>query len=199
MLRNLLVIISIFVLPSCTTTDYENLFDSYFEKTTYKAVAINPFSHILSNDSWSSTRWNIKTNAVGYRSYSDVSTAQAKSNAMSRCYASGETYCVLAWVNNTYVAINEVALFRQKNPQLVQQAIFTYNQQGQMNSQAINSAIAQAGQDLTEISKGGIKTVDPTTNGQTKICNFKAFSGEIIRGDCKNLTISSGGVTYWRQ
>ena len=198
MLRNLLGIISLFVLTSCTTTDYENLFDSYFEKTEYKAVAINPFSHILSNDSWSSTRWNIKTNAVGYRYYSH-STLAARRGALDKCYASGETYCVLAWVNNNYVAVNEVAMFRQKNPQLVQQAIFTYNQQAQMNSQSINSAIGQAGQDLTEISRGGIKTVDPTTNGETQICNFKAFSGAIISGDCKKISITVGGVTYWRQ
>ena len=62
-----------------------------------------------------------------------------------------------------------------------------------------NNAIGQLGQDLTELSRRGIKTVDPTTNGRTQICNFKAFSGAIIKGDCKELTISSGGVTYWRE
>ena len=62
-----------------------------------------------------------------------------------------------------------------------------------------SNAIGQAGQYLTELSRSGIKTVDPTTNGRTQVCDFKAFSGAIIRGDCKNLTISSGGVTYWRE
>ncbi|MDC3098843.1 hypothetical protein OA493_03820 [Gammaproteobacteria bacterium] len=54
----------------------------------------------------------------------------------------------------------------------------------------INNAIATMGKELTNI--GNRKT-------QTQICNFKAFSGAIIKGDCKNLSINSGGVTYWRQ
>ena len=64
----------------------------------------------------------------------------------------------------------------------------------------LNNAIAAMGEGLTELGKGGsVKLVDPLANSQTQICDFKAFSGAIIRGDCKNLTISTGGVTYWRQ
>ena len=54
----------------------------------------------------------------------------------------------------------------------------------------INKAISEMGKGLSEIGR---------RNPQTKICNFKAFSGAIISGDCKKSSISVGGVTYWRQ
>ena len=54
----------------------------------------------------------------------------------------------------------------------------------------LNNAIATMGKELTNLSR---------RETQTQICNFKAFSGAIIKGDCKELSINSGGVTYWRQ
>ena len=54
----------------------------------------------------------------------------------------------------------------------------------------LNNAIAAMGKGLTDLGN---------RQNQTTICKFKSFSGAIISGDCKNLTISVGGVTYWRQ
>ena len=179
------VLLIVMLLSSCANLE------NYFQEPSYKAVAINPFSHILSNDSWSSTRWNIKTNAVGYRYYSH-STLAARRGALDKCYASGQPYCVLSYVNNVYVAESEVATFTRNNQRLVQQTIYNYQLEQRQRSQAISSALGAAGRDLIELSKGSNigKPIEPvryalirwswSDDNDAKICEYEGFNTLII-------------------
>ena len=57
----------------------------------------------------------------------------------------------------------------------------------QQDAIRFNDALANAGRNLTNLSTG------------KQVCNFKSWSGAIIQGDCRNLTVKVNGATYWRQ
>ena len=96
---------------------------------------------------------------------------------------------MLAWVGNNYVAEGNVANFVRNNSSLV--ARWRENQRRRNSGITLNDALIAIGRDMEN---------NPVFNrsNKIKVCDFKNFYGEIIRGDCSKSSIRKDGEIYWK-
>ena len=197
-----ILLILILTLSGCASYfDYPSY---YLNSSGYKAIAVNPFAY-LSNSGHAENK-RLRAGKSGYMIYSDnpdsryhsvssqnctsaySSQSCANKAAINRCILK-ENYCVLAWVGNNYVAEGNVANFVRNNSSLV--ARWRENQRRRNSGITLNDALIAIGRDMEN---------NPVFNrsNKVKVCDFKNFYGEIIRGDCSESSIRKDGEIYWK-
>ena len=110
----------------------------------------------------------------------ETTIENAKNQAIAACnhYKKRDEFCVLYYINDTYVLADNLSVIRNKLSQ---------------NNNRIDWSRA------ADFFAKDLKTNPAFGNTPpTRVCNFKNYEGEIITGDCKNVSIRKGNDTYWK-